>query len=234
MVSRRQLLPRIREALAGPQRGPALAALGDIPGRTRLGPLFSLLLDKEPLIRWRAVTAFGAAMAEVAAKSLEDARDVWRNLMWRVNEESGNIAWGIPECMGETLAACPMLAFDYHRILISYVQELDGDCTYIDHAPLRRGAWWAVARLAEASPDLALPALPQITAALADSDAEARGLACLCLARMRPDPTRTILAGLTLLSADPATFDLYADWNLGQTTVGARATAALAACRSCM
>jgi hypothetical protein len=224
----------MREALAGPDRAAALAALGAIPARTRLGPLFSLLLDREPLFRWRAVAAFGAAMADLAAERLEEARDVWRNLMWRVNEESGNIAWGIPECMGETLAVCPALAAEYHRILLSYVQDLDGDCTYIDHAPLRRGAWWAVARLAEAAPDLARAALPEITAALADGDAEARGLGCLAVARIRPEPSRTLLAALAALEGDTAGFDLFDGWRLIPTTVAAQAAAALAVCRRCM
>lgn len=234
MPSRRQLLGDMRQALAGDDRQAALAALVAIPAKTRLGPLFSLLLDKEPLLRWRAVTAFGAAMAAIAAERLEDARDVWRNLMWRVNEESGNIAWGIPECMGETLAACPQLARDYHRILISYVQDLPGDCTFIDHPPLRRGAWWGIARLAQAAPELCRPALPEITAALADCDPAARGLACLAIARIKPDPSRTVLAALTGLAADEASFDLYDGWNLTETTVAKVAAKALGACRSCM
>lgn len=234
MASRRQLTPGIREALSGPLRDAAMATLTAIPARTRLGALFSLLLDRETLVRWRAVTAFGAAMAELTAERPEEARDVWRNLMWRVNEESGNIAWGIPECMGETLALCPQLAADYHRILISYVQDLEGDCTYIDHAPLRQGAWWAVARLAETAPDLARIALPELTAALADCDAAARGLCCLAIARIKPDPSRTLLAALTALADDTAAFSLYDDWNLLQTTVGEQARAALAACRLCL
>ncbi len=234
MASRRHLLGEMRQALGGDDREAALAVLAVVPAKTRLGPLFSLLLDKEPLVRWRAVTAFGAAMAEIAAARLEDARDVWRNLMWRVNEESGNIAWGIPECMGETLAVCPALARDYHRILLSYVQDLPGDCTYIDHAPLRRGAWWAVARLAGAAPEFCLPALPEITAALADCDPAARGLACLVLARLGPDPSRTLLEGLAALAADTAAFDRYDGWELAATTVAEAAGEALAACRSCM
>ncbi len=173
-------------------------------------------------------------MAELAAERLEEARDLWRNLMWRVNEESGNIAWGIPECMGETLAACPVLAADYHRILLSYVQDLEGDCTYIDHAPLRQGAWWAVARLAEAAPDLARPALPELTAALADPDPVARGLACLALARLRPEPTRTLLQALSALSGDTAAFDLYDGWNLAPVTVAGLAADALAVLRRCL
>lgn len=234
MPSRRQLLPRIRQALAGPEPGPALAAMADVAPAARLGPLFSLLLDREPLIAWRAVTAFGAAMADLAGERLEDAREVWRNLMWRVNEESGNIAWGIPQCMGETLARTPILAADYHRILVSYVQDLDGDCTYIDHAPLRRGSWWAICRLAEAAPGLAARALPELTAAVADCDPEARGLACLTLARMHPDPSRALLAALTTAAADPAPFDFYDGWQLVPTTVGQSAAAALAACRRCL
>ncbi|KHK01602.1 DVU0298 family protein [Desulfovibrio sp. TomC] len=233
MVSRRQLLPVIRTALAGPDPGPALAAIGDIAPAVRLGPLFSLLLDRDPLISWRAVTAFGAAMAELAEARLEDAREVWRNLMWRANEESGNIAWGIPQCMGETLARTPVLAADYHRILISYVQDLDGDCTFIDHAPLRRGVWWAIVRLAEAAPALAARALPELTGAVADCDPEARGLACLALANLKPDPSRTLLAALTAASEDPAAFDFYNGWQLVPTTVALSAAAALAACRRC-
>jgi len=234
MVSRRQLLPRIREALQGSERAAALAGLEDIAARTRLGPLFSLLLDREPLLRWRAVTAFGAAMGAVAAAHLEAARDVWRNLMWRVNEESGNIAWGIPECMGETLAVCPALAADYHRILLSYVQNMEGDCTFIDHAPLRQGAWWAVARVAAVAPELVRAALPELTAALTDGDAVARGLACLALSRLHPDPTQTLLAGLTALQADATSFALYDGWDLVVTSVADQATAALAACRRCL
>lgn len=234
MPSRRHLLGEMREALALEDRDAALARLAAVPAKTRLGPYFSLLLDKEPRTRWRTVTAFGAAMAEIAAARPEDARDVWRNLMWRVNEESGNIAWGIPECMGETLAACPALAREYHRILLSYVQDLPVDCTFIDHAPLRRGAWWAIARLAEAGPEWCRPALPDLTTALADCDAAARGLACLALARIKPDPARTLLATLSGLAADTAAFDLYEDWTLRTATVAEMAGRALGACRSCL
>uniref|UniRef100_I2Q423 HEAT repeat protein n=1 Tax=Desulfovibrio sp. U5L TaxID=596152 RepID=I2Q423_9BACT len=234
MASRRQSLAPLRQALLGPDREAALALAAAIPARARLGALFSLLLDKDALVRWRAVTAFGAAMAELAAGRLEEARDVWRNLMWRVNEESGNIAWGIPECMGETLAACPVLARDYHRILLSYVKDLPGDCTFIDHAPLRRGAWWAIARLAEAAPELVRPAVAELAAALGDCDAAARGLACLALTRIKADPSRTLLAGLTALAADPAGFEFYDGWNLAPATVGEAAASALAACRRCL
>lgn len=235
MPSRRELSARMRQTLLeGPERAAALAAMADTPAKTRLGVLFSLLLDADDLVRWRAVTAFGAAMAEISAARLEAARDVWRNLMWRVNEESGNIAWGIPECMGETLAVCPVLAADYHSILLSYVQELEGDCTFIDHAPLRRGAWWAVARLAEEAPVLAASGLPVITAALADCDPAARGLACLALARIKPDPARTLLEALGALEADTSAFDLYDGWELGQTSVAAQAKNALDVCRRCM
>ena len=233
MPSRRRLLPEIRAALAAASEETARAALAPIAPANRLGALFSLLLDRDPLLCWRAVTAFGAAMADLAGTRLEDAREVWRNLMWRVNEESGNIAWGIPQCMGESLARVPVLAADYHRILLSYVKDMDGDCSFIDHAPLRRGAWWAIARLAEAAPALAAPALPELTAALGEPDPEARGLACLAIERITPDPSRSLLAALAAAADDTSPFDRYHGWSLIPDTVAARATAALAACRRC-
>ncbi len=216
--------------MAAPDFGRALEELSAVPAKERIGPLFSALLDKEALVRWHAVTAFGAAAAELAEARLEEARDLWRVLMFRVNEESGNIAWGVPEAMGEILARSPRLADDYHRIFLSYVQDLDTDCTFIDHAPLRRGAWWGIARLAEARPDLARLALPELRQALSDCDAEARGLACLALARIRPELDAGLLSRLEALTGDPYSFDLYRDLALVPATVGGLAREALAAC----
>ena len=233
MPSRRRLMSDVRAALALPTAEAALAALAPIAPINRQGPLFSLLLSPEAVMGWRAVVAFGASMADMAEARLEDAREVWRNLMWRVNEESGNIAWGIPQCMGETLARTPTLAADYHRILISYVQDMAGDCTFIDHAPLRLGAWWAIARLAEAAPKLAARALPELTAALGDCSPEARGLAALAIERIKPEPAKTLLAALSRAAADPATFTRFDGWDLVPDTVAARGQAALAACRLC-
>jgi HEAT repeat protein len=224
---RAEVRTRIAAALDAADFPRSLEALGDIEPKKRLQPLFSALLGREALTRWHAVVALGATAAELAATRPETARDFWRNLMWRVNEESGTIGWGIPEVMGETLARAPALANDYHRILCSYVRDLPGDCTYIDHAPLRRGVWWALARLAEARPELASPALPDLAAALADPDPAARGLACLALARLTPPLEAAVRDRLETLANDETPFDLYRDHRLAEVTVAALAREAL-------
>lgn len=216
---RARVKARIAAALSAADFPRSLDDLADIAPKKRLMPLFSALLDREPLRRWRAVAALGQAGAAMAADTPETARDFWRNLMWRLNEESGTIGWGIPEVMGETLARAPKLAADYHRILIGYVQDAPGDSTFIDHEPLRRGVWWGLARLAEARPELASRALPELAGALADPDPAARGLACLALSRLDGPLPEPVAARLAALTEDGAAFELYRDDRLSQATV---------------
>ncbi len=127
----------------------------EFPPRKILGPLFSLLLAPKTLLRWRAVTGFGVVTARLADQNMESARIIMRRLMWNLNEESGAIGWGAPESMGESMARSASLADEFHRILISYAQEpISGDGNFLDHAPLRWGAYWGMARLAENRPEL--------------------------------------------------------------------------------
>ncbi len=178
-------------ALAAPgPTAPALASLAALPPAAHTGPLQSALLSPVPLVRWRAVTALGRAVCRMAEARLEDGRVFVRRLMWHLNEESGAIGWGAPEAMAEILARHEGLAREYHRILLSYIREFDKDCTFIDHPPLRRGAYWGVARLAQARPDMALAAVLDLTAGLWDCDPESRGLCCLGLTLLRPEETR--------------------------------------------
>ncbi|MGD9608435.1 MAG: DVU0298 family protein [Desulfovibrionaceae bacterium] len=229
MHEREQVRSRIEQALDAADFPQALAAVGDIAPKKRLAPLFSALLAPEPLRRWRAAVALGAAAADLAEAAPESARDLWRNLMWRLNEESGTIGWGIPEVMGEALARSPFLADAYHRILFGYVRELPGDSTFIDHEPLRRGVWWAIARLAAARPVLVRrEALDVLYGALTDPDPTARGLACLALSRLGRPANSDIATRLTGLVGDRAELTLFADDRLRETTVGALAGAALA------
>ncbi|WP_146164770.1 DVU0298 family protein [Desulfonatronum sp. SC1] len=149
----------------------------DLPLRKVLGPLFSLLLAPVPLLKWRAVSAFGVTVSRLAEQDLESARVVMRRLMWNLNEESGAIGWGAPESMGESLARCSRLAVEFNRILISYAQEpASGDGNYLDHEPLRRGVYWGMARLAEKQPDLVQQGRSTFLELLKDEDAEKRAL----------------------------------------------------------
>lgn len=218
---------RIAAALAAEDFEAAWAGLCDIEPKRRLAPLYSALLAPEPRTRWRAAVAMGAVAAELAATRPEEARDLMRNCMWRLNEESGTVGWGIPEVMGEALARSPLLAEAYHRILIAYVRDLPGQSSYLDHAPLRRGVWWAVARLAEVRPELARQGQDVLTGALADPDPTARGLACLALARLGPPAAPGLAERLGELARDPAGLEVFADDRLETTTVAALAAKAL-------
>ena len=81
-----------------------LSELPGMPSEGRLeglvGPLFSLLLHRDEAVRWRAVTALGLVAAAMAEADMESARIVMRRFLWHMNEESGNLGWGIPESMG--------------------------------------------------------------------------------------------------------------------------------------
>jgi len=131
----------------------ALEALCKIPPRQVINALFSFLYSTEEQIKWRAVTAMGAAVARLADVEMEPARIIMRRLMWNLNDESGGIGWGNPEAMGEILACHEALANEYAPILISYARK---DGNYLELEMLQRGLLWGVARLSQVRPYLVL------------------------------------------------------------------------------
>lgn len=172
----------VRELLLASDWEDRLEELTRLPLKKALGPLFSFLCDLEPLVKWRAVTAFGEVVHTLAQQDMEAARMIMRRLMWSLNEESGAIGWGAPEAMGECLARNRSLAKEYHRILISYAREPErGDGNYLEHVPLLRGAYWGLARLAEARPDLVQAAMPAFLEGVGHDDPQIRGLSVLAL-----------------------------------------------------
>jgi hypothetical protein len=207
----------VAELLADPDRDAACRELAALDPAKLVGALFSALLNRDPLIGWRAVTAFGVAAARLAGRDAEQARVLLRRMMWSLNEESGAVGWGVPQAMGEILAVNPELAGQYHRILASYIHEGEKEGNFLDHAPLRRGVYWGLARLAETNPGLVAPASADLAAALREPDPAARGLAALALGRIGAPGTLPALAGL---AGDPARFDLYDGWDIVPKTVG--------------
>lgn len=164
-----------REDISG-----SLSLLDEYPPKKLLGPLFSAILHSSRIVRWHAVTAMGHTTARLAHWDLEQGRIVMRRLMWSLNDESGGIGWGAPECMGEIMARHGGLAREYHGILFSYlVERHDGADNYLEYLPLRRGAFWGLARLAQADPALAFRAKDKALSAL-DRENDTFILACLC------------------------------------------------------
>lgn len=171
-----------------------------LPGREAIGPLISFF-PQTPEIKWRGVAIFGKVLAQLADRDLESARVVMRQLMWQLNEESGNLGWGIPEAFGSALACtalylreappipdasapksadqrpAPRLAGEYSRILHSYIRNTGREDNFCEHGPMRRGAFWAVARFAAAYPGLAADMFESMLTGLADEEAGCRGMA---------------------------------------------------------
>ncbi|MFW5836894.1 MAG: DVU0298 family protein [Desulfovibrionaceae bacterium] len=230
MASFRRLKSRVRDILADQQWRDRLTELEDLgPGQVK-GPLFSLLLDKDEAVRWRAAAGFGWLARRMAAESMESARELMRMFMWRMNEESGNLGWGVPEAMASAMARNETLAREFHSILASYAQTGEGrDGNYLDHAELRRGVYWGLGRLARAFPDMARQHAGVLRRGLRESDAVSRGYAAWALGILR-DPED--LDRLQELAGEDAEIALFRDGHLEKTSVARLAREAVRAIRS--
>lgn len=133
----------------------------DVPPISMIQPLFACLTEGGQMTD-RASYALGGQIARLYAESPEDAKNIIRRFMWHMNEESGNIGWGIPEAFGEALAQCPPLADTFHRVLLHYIYDAPEDKStgFCDHAPLRISCYKAIDRLLSTRPDFVKDALP--------------------------------------------------------------------------
>lgn len=224
MTRSRETKRLVLDLLAGDGWEAGLDGLAEL-GQQAVAPLFSALCNPKPLVRWRAVTGFGAVVAALAAKTPEKARVVMRRFIWSLNDESGGIGWGAPEAMAEIMTQSPLMATEYHNHVLAYIHEdhCRPDC-YLEHAPLRRGAMWGVARLAQVRPELAQAARPDLLCALDDCDGAIRGLAAWASGLL--DCT-SALPRLEAMLADPSAIELYRDRVLTETTAGALALEAV-------
>ncbi len=126
-----------------------------------IGPLLSLLLADKEVVRWRAITTLGMVVESLANSNMERARVFMRRCMWMLTDESGGVGWGIPEVMGEVMSRVERVAVEFSSILISYVLEEEGrPDNFLEYTPLRRGAWWGIARLAQGIGSQVLPWVP--------------------------------------------------------------------------
>ncbi|WP_457572024.1 DVU0298 family protein [Desulfovulcanus sp.] len=170
-ISNRALKKEVFSILGQDNIGDHLSMLLNYPLRRVVNPLFSALLSPDPKIKWHSVTAFGFVVDQIAKESIEEARIIMRRFMWMLNDESGGIGWGAPEAMGEVMAWNQKLAMEFHPILISYLLEDEqGKDNFLEYAPLRRGAFWGLARLAQTRPELAKKAQSKIISALGCED----------------------------------------------------------------
>ena len=199
----RELKQRILELLKSENFKPALQTIRSFPARRVINPLFALLCSMEPQVKWRAITAIGAVVANLAQDDMESARVVMRRMIWNLNDESGGIGWGLPEAMGEVMAQHEGLAQEYVHMLLSYIRE---DGNFLEHEPLQRGVLWGLGRLAQTRPELLNQAVPHLQPFITSEDATLRGLAAWTIGLLKAGQDAP---GLEVLKSDDTEVVLY-------------------------
>lgn len=227
MARFRQTKKDVREILAAPDWKERLSELEAWAPGQLVAPLFSLRLDRDELVRWHTVVAFGLVGERLARTGMEKARVLMRTFMWHMNEESGNLGWGVPESMAEVMVRQETLAREFSSILASYIycdKECDGN--YLDHPDLRRGVFWGLGRLAQVRPELVEHAEKFIISALDDEDAHNRGLAAWVLGILG---SKQALSRLKRLLRDESPIAIFRNDVIEETTVSELAKAAVTA-----
>ena len=199
----RAIKNKVSELLKSDDIDQAIDELNRFPARRIINSLFSFLYSTDEQIRWRAVTAMGAAVARLADEDMEQARIIMRRLTWNLNDESGGIGWGSPEAMGEILACHELLANEYAHVLISYARK---DGNYLELEMLQRGLLWGVARLSQVRPHLVQDAVSHFMQYLQSTDSAVRGLAAWLMGLLEAGDART---DLEVLIDDDAELNVY-------------------------
>jgi hypothetical protein len=204
-MSLRQLKTHLLNLLPAQDFSKSLEAIGNLPARQVINPLFGLLYHGDTLIRWRTVSAMGYVISRLADQDSEGARVIMRRLMWNLNDESGGIGWGSPEVMGDTVARHAGLAREYAAILISY---LNPDGNFLEHEGLQAGLLWGLGRAARERPRLMNEALPFIVPFLASPNHTLCGLAIWC---GLPLADQLFMARLQAFAGDRTSLTVYCE-----------------------
>ena len=172
-IGGRELKRRVGQLLHSADTNQALNGICDLPLKQVVNPLILFLHDRQEEVKWRAVSALGRVVSNLADRNIESARVVMRRLMWSLNSESGGIGWGAAEAMGEIMACNEQLAGEYASILISYI---DNRGNFIENENLQKGVLWALGRLAQVRPNLIRPAESLLVPFLESRQVDHRGL----------------------------------------------------------
>ena len=209
----RQLKKKVLELLRCKNFEKGLKEICQLPARQVVNPLFSFFYSSDEIIKWRAVTAMGAVVSNLAEHDMESARVIMRRLMWNLNDESGGIGWGSPEAMGEIMARNNRLAQEYAHILLSYINP---EGNYIEHEALQRGVLWGIGRLAHARPHLVKNFADLLCPYMESSDPILRGLAAWA---SKPISTKRTESFLLKLGDDNSKIKIFVDNSLVECTV---------------
>jgi hypothetical protein len=220
-IGGRELKKKIRQHLQTEPFDEALDEICRLPLKQTVSPLFSFLCSVDERIKWRAVTALGKVVSDLAASDPESARVVMRRFIWNLNDESGGIGWGCPESMAEVMAQNQRLADEYSSILTSYIQP---EGNYLEHEILQRGVLWAVGRLTHACPQYTRKIGGYLIAYMKSGDPILRGLAAWAAG---PAGGAETIPQLKELADDPSQLMLYRNGKFDRYSVGQLAREAL-------
>lgn len=184
---------QILEILSGSDADAGIWALRHMPLGKIVNALFSFLYSQDETIKWRAVTAMGLLVRDLADVDMEKARIVMRRLMWNLNDESGGIGWGSPEAMGEILSSHEGLSIEYSPILLSYANK---DANYLELPMLQRGLLWGIARLSEERRHLVTGSKSHFFSYLESDDPAVRGHAARIMGLIGAEEDRRRLSPL--------------------------------------
>lgn len=221
-MSSRQLKSKVLEFLQSDDFAGGLDAIRRLPPKQVVNPLFSFLCSTDERVKWRAISALGKVIANLAASDPESARVMMRRFIWQLNDESGGIGWGCPESMAEAMANNETLAKEYGHILISYI---DPDGNYLDHPLLQHGALWGFGRLAHSRPVHVRDAVALLHPYMESADPILRGLAAWAAG---PIAGRETTVPLKKLISDQGVLTLYHDDRFVEYSVGELAQESLA------
>jgi len=215
-MGRAGLKRHLEASLASEPVDAAPNEIARLPGHAVRRQLLRLVCRPEGLRRWRAVTALGRAVDDLADDDFEAAREFVRRLLWGLNEESGTVGFGLPESLGEILAVNERLAAEYLPLFLSYLGPGEN---FLEFEPLQRGVLWGLGRLVRARPGLIdrEDVTRRVAPLLSSPDPEVRGLAVWALGALAPG---TALGARQALAGDQAPVSLYDGRRLIQTTVG--------------
>jgi hypothetical protein len=135
----------------------------------------------------------GLVVNGLVQEDIERARTVMRRFMWSLNDESGGIGWGAPDCMGEIMALNEKMASEYSSVFVSYFNP---DGNYLEYDILQRGLLWGLRRAASVRPELFVDAGDFLAPYLESADAAVRGLAVQCVGILRLSSLKNVLHNL--------------------------------------
>lgn len=202
----------------------ALARLRQLPKSPTIKALYSGICHNDELLHWRAVSAMGVVVAELAESEMEAARIVMRRFMWSLNDESGGIGWGVPEAMAECIVLHDAIAAEFGHMPVAYMRE---DGYFLEYEPLQRGLMWGLGRIAQVRKELLLTkkVLAYLPPYLDSPDPAVRGLAALALGRLGAGG---VTPRLEAMLASPAPVPYYHAGILATLTEGELARRAIA------